>query len=107
MSSSYAVFCLKKKRMLLALTLNTHLLPLILFPYSTSPPPNLYTLSLHDALPISPPRRDRAAALQAQRPRRPRLRRHDLQRRPAPRLPADDPRRGAPPSRPQIGRAHV
>src|SRR5437762_1251396 len=48
---SYAVFCLKKKRKCGSVLFQ--LSPLVLFFLNASSNTNIYTLSLHDALPIS------------------------------------------------------
>src|SRR5262249_24522820 len=49
---SYAVFCLKKKKKEEWCTLSSSTTTPISFIFNASPPPDIYTLSLHDALPI-------------------------------------------------------
>src|SRR5689334_8979985 len=53
-SISYADFCLKKKKPEDALSLLTSTLPLSALFFNDTAPTEIYTLSLHDALPICP-----------------------------------------------------
>src|SRR5690349_21966834 len=71
------------------------------------PPPELYTLSLHDALPISPPHRTSAAPTPSTSRRRAREARTRMKVSPARPRPAWSPTAGPVPARPPRSEEHT